>query len=152
MIQFKPFYANGLHFTCTRCSTCCRHETGFVYLSENDVSSLALELKLPKDQFMETYCRWIPALGGTERLSLKEKPDFDCIFWAKGCKVYNSRPLQCRMFPFWSNVLASKEAWDISAEDCPGMNEGKLFTFDEIKLFLSEQETNKIVSRKKRGL
>ena len=30
------FYENGLNFECQRCSFCCGHSPGFVYLSERD--------------------------------------------------------------------------------------------------------------------
>ncbi|MDR3247725.1 MAG: YkgJ family cysteine cluster protein, partial [Treponema sp.] len=37
----QPFYANGLRFSCTRCSSCCRYESGYVFLSPEDVDVLA---------------------------------------------------------------------------------------------------------------
>ena len=63
-----------------------------------------------------------------EALSLIEKPNGECIFWdsARGCKVYAHRPDQCRSFPFWPEVLESREAWEAQAVRCPGMNTGEL--------------------------
>ena len=153
MNKDQPFYAEGLFFSCTRCSDCCRHESGFVFLSENDVSRLATECKITYTEFVDVYCRWIPsnpldpARNNTERLSLKEKSDFDCIFWDFGCKVYNSRPLQCRAFPFWPNVLNFMESWEKTRTTCPGMDQGKLHNREEIEALLNTQSAEKILSR-----
>ena len=148
MHKSKPFYNDGLNFTCTQCSNCCRHETGFVFLSENDVSELADELKMPVQRFIKAYCRWIPSELNSERLSLREKSNFDCILWDCGCKVYNSRPLQCQAFPFWHNVLELEELWTWTGASCPGINQGKLHNKKEIEKILGSQEIKPIISRK----
>jgi Fe-S-cluster containining protein len=118
-----------------------------VFLSEKDVLVLAKNLSMSYNNVIETYCRWVPALG-TERLSLKETPDYDCIFWKNGCSVYESRPLQCRSFPFWRSNLASLDMWKRTAADCPGMGRGTLFTRDEIELCLNKQAAEPIITRK----
>jgi len=144
----RPFYAEGLKFTCTRCSSCCRHESGFVYLSENDLSRLANELEMDYTAFVETWCRWIPFTQGSERLSLKEKANFDCIFWnAPGCAVYNARPLQCRAFPFWDHVTCSPKAWEAAGKDCPGINNGELHSMEKIEGFISQMEEEPVIER-----
>jgi len=136
----QPFYAAGLRFSCQRCSSCCRHESGFVYLSENDLSRLANDFKMEYTAFIQTWCRWIPfdwgGAHGAGRLSLKEKSNFDCIFWKDGCTVYHARPLQCRAFPFWDTVVCSPDAWETAGRGCPGINNGELRTREEIEDFL----------------
>jgi Fe-S-cluster containining protein len=149
MTKNQPFYAKGLNFSCTRCSGCCRHESGYVFLSENDVSRLARECQLAIDQFIKTYCRWIPSLNKIERLSLKEKPNLDCIFWDSGCKVYDSRPLQCSAFPFWPNILNFKESWETTGMSCPGLGQGKAYSMEEIQALLDKQESEPAISRNK---
>ena len=148
----QPFYAAGLRFSCKRCSSCCRHESGFVYLSENDLSRLARELKMEYTAFIQTWCRWVPfdrgAERGAERLSLKEKSNFDCIFWNDGCKVYGARPLQCRAFPFWDNVVCSPQAWEAAGRACPGMNKGELRAREEIERFLRQMEEELVIERR----
>ena len=149
MIKNQPFYTEGLYFSCTRCSVCCRFESGFVFLTENDVSRLAAECQMAYTEFVDIYCRWVPSLiNNTERLSLIEKSDLDCIFWDSGCKVYNSRPLQCKAFPFWSSVLDFKDSWERAKISCPGMDQGKLHTHAEITEILNIQAEQKILTRK----
>jgi len=136
----KPFYADGLYFSCTRCSCCCRHEPGYVFLSEPDLRLLAKELKIQYNnvnKLIEAYCRWVPAYEGL-KLSLKEKANFDCIFWQDGCTVYRSRPLQCRTFPFWASALCSREAWE--GLTCPGIGSGEFHSLEYIEDCLARQK------------
>lgn len=143
----ERFFEKGLHFSCTRCSACCRHESGFVFLSKQDVDALATELSMTYSNFVETYCRWIPIGDACDQLSLKEKFNFDCIFWKEGCTVYKARPLQCRVFPFWASVLADKEAWDATAADCPGMNHGDFHDASSIQERLDRRAEEELIVR-----
>jgi len=147
----SPFYAQGLLFSCTRCSACCRFESGFVFLSEKDVSLLCTALKMELMSFTKTYCRWTPAENGKFQLSLKEKSNYDCIFWAKepveGCAVYDQRPLQCRAFPFWSSIVDNKNSWEMAARDCPGMGKGTLHSRDSVEKWLVAREKEPIISK-----
>jgi Fe-S-cluster containining protein len=149
----QPFYFGGLRFSCARCSSCCRHESGFVFLSESDLSLLAAECRMEYNDFMNLYCRWAPGFpggargGGMERLSLREKPNFDCIFWDGACTVYRARPLQCKTFPFWESILRSGEAWNLAASGCPGMGRGTLYGRSEIESFLAARAAAPIITR-----
>jgi Fe-S-cluster containining protein len=141
----QPFYAEGLRFSCTRCSACCRYEPGYVFLTENDVGVLAVALKMDYNDFVKGFCRWIPSAGRTERLSLKEKSNYDCIFWKYGCSVYEARPLQCRAFPFWPSMLKSSGTWKNG--DCPGLGKGTLHSMADIEVRLQEQVAESVISR-----
>ena len=71
--------------------------------------------------------------GGISQVSLTEQTNYDCVFWADGgCTVYPARPLQCRSFPFWEDNIASQNAWEAAAADCPGIGRGPVHTFAEI--------------------
>ena len=141
----KPFYAEGLRFSCTRCSECCRFEPGFVFLSGNDVELLAEGLQMRYTDVMERYCRWVPSPGGEMQLSLKEKPGYDCIFWQNGCEIYRFRPLQCRTFPFWKSTLCSREAWE--GLSCPGINKGTLHSRENIESCLAQRRADPVLMR-----
>jgi Fe-S-cluster containining protein len=96
-------------------------------------------------EFVEFYCRWVPGLDGVEQLSLKERGNYDCIFWKNGCSVYEARPLQCRTFPFWPSILSSVGSWE--AISCSGMGKGALHSMKEIELALARQKTEPVISR-----
>ena len=139
------FYSNGLSFACRQCSHCCRHEPGYVYLRRSDVVRLAKGLNTKHADFIETYCRWIDDSDRKKRLSLKEKANYDCIFWKDGCLVYEHRPLQCRSFPFWEDNLSSKRSWNAAASECPGMNSGTVHSQETIENWLEQQQAESVI-------
>ena len=73
-------------------------------------------------------------------VSLTEKPNLDCVFWRDGvgCEVYEVRPVQCRTFPFWPEVLESEDSWLEYSAECPGMDRGKRYTLAQIERSLHE--------------
>ena len=135
----EPFYSDGLRFGCTRCSKCCRHTPGYVFLSEADIGPLLRALTVSRQVFLQKYCRRV-RFGPVQRLSLKEKPNVDCILWeAGGCSVYKARPLQCRSFPFWSSCLVSVQEWQFRGRQCPGIGTGPLHNREEIEDWLAQR-------------
>ncbi len=131
----NDFYDTGLSFSCTQCSGCCRHEPGFVFLSENDLQKMTTRLKLTKKKFIKTYCS-VADLMGVKRLTLIEKSNNDCIFWDKGCTIYEDRPLQCKSYPFWAHNLINQETWDTVKKSCPGTGHGKRHSKADIDKWL----------------
>jgi Fe-S-cluster containining protein len=129
----EKFYKDGLNFSCQRCSFCCGHSPGFVYLSERDLTTLCNHFNMSIKAFVEKYCRWADYYYGDTVLALLEKENYDCILWENGCSAYEARPVQCSTYPFWAWMLVDKKTWDECAADCPGMNKGKKWTFEEIE-------------------
>ncbi len=142
------FWSKGLYFSCTQCSACCRHDPGFVFLSENDLSCLLEWSNLPREEFIQVYCRWVILADNFEYLSLKEKSNYDCILWKNGCTAYKFRPLQCSTFPFWDSVVKDKTSWEFSKKECPGIGKGKFHSAEEIQKVLDEQERKPLIRRK----
>ncbi len=135
----QPFYEDGLRFSCTRCSLCCRFDSGYVWLSRADLARLADGLRTTVDDVIDRYCRVVD-IGGFKHLSLREQPNKDCIFWRDGgCSVYQTRPLQCRSYPFWAHQLADHETWNRTAQSCPGVNVGTLHSRKEIEQILENR-------------
>ena len=145
----EPFYSTGLKFSCKRCSSCCRYDAGYVYLSENDLKKLVSCMEMDRDSFIGVYCRWVKDWKGRLILSLKEKSNSDCVFWnsENGCLVYEFRPVQCRNFPFWESIVSSKENWNMASNGCPGMNSGELFTKEAIKGLIEMSKLEPIVCK-----
>jgi Fe-S-cluster containining protein len=119
----------GLRFQCTRCGACCRGGPGYVWVDDAEIAALAAHLGLDREQFGRRYLRRVG-----DRISLLEKrtaagladASHDCVFWdeGRGCKVYEARPGQCRTFPFWPEVIRSRQAWRSESVRCPGMRAG----------------------------
>ena len=138
----KDFYQKGLHFSCQRCSFCCGHSPGFVYLSHRDLTALCAFFNMSIKDFVEKKCRWADYYYGSKVLALTEKKNYDCGLWDNGCTAYEARPVQCSTYPFWSWMLEDKQTWDDCAKDCPGMNKGKLWTFEEIEKSKTAYDSN----------
>jgi len=135
-----PWYRDGLRFACTGCGNCCRG-AGTVRVSDAEIGALARRLDVRDAEFRAIYTR---RLRGGE-LSLRELANRDCVFYdreARGCRVYEDRPRQCRSWPFWATVLHSPERWGEEAEDCPGMNRGPLHDAETITRSSSRDGTS----------
>ncbi|MEM9586206.1 MAG: YkgJ family cysteine cluster protein [Planctomycetota bacterium] len=127
----KPWYHQGLSFTCTQCGECCSGDPGFVYVDTEEISSMAELMNLERDAFEDRFVRQV----GSQQ-SLKEYPDGDCILLdpeSRKCLVYSARPVQCRTWPFWDSNLTSKRAWRETCDVCPGAGQGKLYTLEQIE-------------------
>ncbi|TFG82724.1 MAG: YkgJ family cysteine cluster protein [Spirochaetales bacterium] len=121
-----PFWNRGLRFTCTRCSDCCRHDPGVVFLSADDIIRLLCHMGLAFREFLDKFTRSVD-VGTGWSISLTEKPGNDCIMWTPaGCSVYAARPVQCSSYPFWPGILDSEADWQAAAHKCPGIGSGAL--------------------------
>lgn len=123
MMSSLPWYKDGLKFKCTECGKCCTGTSGFVWVTEEEISSMATALNISIKAFKIKYIR-----NRDNRLALVEKKNisggFDCIFLKnKKCEVYQARPKQCRSFPWWPEHLNSEESWKLAALDCEGIND-----------------------------
>ncbi|MGL4981988.1 MAG: YkgJ family cysteine cluster protein [Treponemataceae bacterium] len=142
------FYKNGLAFSCTQCSCCCRHEPGFVYVSQNDLEKLAAHFNITEQEFVKKYCRWVSCYKAhdsanlAEALCLNETPQFDCVFWKNGCQAYEARPVQCRTYPFWDFLLHSEASWNAEKKSCPGIGTGSIKSFEQISQLCNQYIQN----------
>ena len=60
------------------------------------------------------------------------------------CRIYSVRPSQCRTWPFWPEVLRSRDDWEFARLDtpCHGMGKGELRPAGEIARLLEEATAN----------
>jgi len=127
----KVWYSEGLRFQCAGCGGCCTGEEGYVWVDQDDILAIAKELDCDPEEFAKSSVRQVG-----KRLSLMERPGGDCVLFdpeTKGCRCYESRPYQCRTWPFWSQNIYSRHDWALTSADCPGCNQGVLFTLGEIE-------------------
>ena len=123
------WYDKGVNFSCTGCGGCCTGFPGYVWLTEKDILAMCELLKITPQEFIKKNTRTYK-----NKLSLKEiYPSYDCIFFKdKKCEIYSARPLQCRLYPFWPEVMQSQNSWDQTEQFCPGINKGSHHTQEEI--------------------
>jgi Fe-S-cluster containining protein len=134
------FPKQSLKFDCVRCGNCCRLEAGDLFLSATDLRRLSEYLELSDEEFFLEYCE-IVDLGLAKRVSLIAEDSGACVFLGEnGCEVYEQRPLQCRTFPFWATNLMDESSYCALSESCPGVNQGKAWSPQEIAELIAETQ------------
>lgn len=129
----------GLRFECTMCGSCCTGPLGYVLFTPAEGEAMAAAVGVSPDEFRARYTR--DTIMGR---SLSEKPSpfgNDCVFLDRTkipgkavCGLYESRPLQCRTWPFWHGNLQSPRHWERAAKTCPGINQGPATAPEVIRL------------------
>jgi len=130
-VSEKPWYHAGLKFTCSQCGDCCSGAPGYVWVNQDEIDGMGKILGLTSDEFERKFVRKVGI-----RRSLTEYPDGDCILLdpqTRKCTVYESRPRQCRTWPFWDSNLKTEADWQRTCEVCPGSGQGKLHSIEKIE-------------------
>ena len=134
----KPWYDNGLRFSCTQCGNCCRNhgDYNYVYLTEAEVRAIAAHLETTEKAFLAEHCvleeGWI-----TLRMDAPACPFLQAD---NRCAIYPVRPKQCATWPFWSENL-DEATWKGPVKDCcPGIDEGPLYSAEEVERTAAETD------------
>ena len=95
---------------------------------------IAESLKMTVEQLRAKYLKRV----GLRTSIIEHRITKDCIFLQesagqRGCVIYEVRPSQCRSWPFWPENLKSSDAWNEAARKCPGINRGRLYSYEEIE-------------------
>jgi len=120
----QPFYLlQPLRFYCSRCGDCCAAAGAYyVYLNEAESEKIREHLQLSGGWFRRLSLRELDDGGRV----LVSAADERCIFLDSdgGCRVSPVRPLQCRAYPFWPELVNSATAWQRESRRCEGINRG----------------------------
>lgn len=116
------FRRSGLRFECTRCGRCCTGRDAYVFLRAGEAEAIRRTLGLSRSWFRRRYLAW----SETGDRVLAATADGRCVFLdARGrCRVYRARPLQCRTYPFWPELVAGRDAWERERARCEGIGRG----------------------------
>jgi Fe-S-cluster containining protein len=116
----------GLRFECQPgCTECCR-QAGFVYLTEPDIARAAEFLGMSTAAFDNKF-----VYRTRNRRRLRVPRQVKCHFLrADGCSIHPAKPLQCRTFPFWPELVESRREWKKTARFCPGIGKGPLIQIE----------------------
>lgn len=130
-----PWWGGGLRFECMGCGRCCRGAPGGIFMLPDEERRIAAHVGVPVEELRRRFetTRWrFP--------SLRETSGGRCIMNDGNgrCGIYPCRPVECRTWPFWPELLASPEAWARAARRCPGMDCGALWSAEEIAAVLAE--------------
>ena len=132
MADEKPWYKDGLNFTCSGCGDCCTGAPGYVWVNKEEIQSIADVLGMTVEAVERKHVRKI---GIRKSLVELPKSNYDCTFFdnqTRKCKVYEARPRQCRTWPFWDSNVRTEKEWASCCDFCPGSGEGQKFELSEI--------------------
>ncbi len=108
---------------CEQCSgLCCIGESAYAWITLGEIDRLADHLHLTQD---ELYAKYLTKVNSEVTLNEVQLEDgqFACVFFdleKRNCAIYEVRPEQCRIFPFWPEYEIFKdEAFYL----CPGIRE-----------------------------
>ena len=119
--------AEGLRFECQPGCTACCTQKGFVYLTDADIVRAAEFLGIKVAEFERKY-----VFRTRNRTRLRVPRDVTCHFLkGEGCSIHPAKPTQCRIFPFWPELVDSRREWLKTGRGyCPGIGKGPLIQID----------------------
>ena len=131
----RYLWVQGVYFSCLGCGRCCRGEPGSIWVTRDEIFSIMTFLDISAEKsFQMKYMtrKW-------KRPSLVEKRNGECIFYnsdSNRCNIYPVRPAQCSLYPFWPSIFKSEEEWVRHSRICPGINQGQLYSAENIAAML----------------
>jgi len=126
--------AEGLRFACQPgCIKCCQQK-GFVYMTDADIQRIAAYLGMTAQAFEAAHC-----YRTKKRVRLRVPHGSPCMFLRPdGCSIHTVKPVQCRIFPFWPELVESRREWLKTARYCPGIGTGPLVQIETAKALAEE--------------
>ncbi len=126
-----------LRFACQPGCTRCCDTKGFVYLTEADLLNLAAYVGMTAEAFEAKY-----VVRYRKILRFRKPPNAQCYFLGKsGCEVHAVKPVQCRTYPFWPELVEDRKAWKEESARCPGIGKGELIQIGNACEIAEEMKT-----------
>ena len=129
--------SEGLRFECQPGCTACCEQKGFVYLTDSDITRMAQFLGTTPAAFERQF-----VYRTKNRRRLRVPRDSQCSFLRDGgCSIHPAKPTQCRIFPFWPELVESRREWIKTARYCPGIGKGPLIQITAARVQAGEMRT-----------
>ena len=127
------------------CGNCCTGPEGYVHFTDDDARAIAGRLGITVEQFMKGYTK--DTVVGRSLAERRTPYGLDCIFLDREkvpgkavCGIYEDRPMQCRTWPFWKDIVASRPSWERAKRTCPGIDQGPLTRPQQIRVLRDKVE------------
>ena len=121
MLEHKDYDYKFDEIRCSTCEgNCCIGESGYIWVTKDEISAIALSLDIPQDEFVSKYLRKIDYKYSLKEIHLADD-NYVCEFFdiiKKQCVIYETRPSQCRTFPFWEYFKNNVEELK---QECPAI-------------------------------
>jgi Fe-S-cluster containining protein len=129
-------YPQNVRFKCTRCGICCgntKEKTRHILLLAEEANNIASVTRQQVSDFAVKLAGKDPYAFEMRKTTEEGK----CVFlkWNR-CKIYASRPLICRFYPFGLQTDHNHNSFYFT-DECPGMRKGKTMREADFKKLLS---------------
>lgn len=128
----------SLNFECTQCGACCcGDENHFIAVSSFDLENICKHIEISMAWLRRRYVSSLEQ----NRYTIRIGDNGRCVFLRNdnSCRIYPVRPVQCRTYPWWPEILHSKSSWNAEAVRCEGINAGKKIPVSRIMASLRQQ-------------
>ena len=114
---------DAVRFSCQpNCTRCCDMQ-GYVYITEDDLLRAAAYVGMTPADFETRYVYRTRTM-----LRLRKPRGSQCHFLLEsGCSIHPAKPTQCRLFPFWPELVENQREWVRTSKYCPGIGTGRLY-------------------------
>ncbi|MBI5450922.1 MAG: YkgJ family cysteine cluster protein [Gammaproteobacteria bacterium] len=135
----SPLYLRqALRFSCTGCGTCCTGSDEYgVFVTGQEIHTIRRTLDIGEAWLRRRYIRreeggWL----------LRSDSHGRCVFLRpdKGCRIYAARPVQCRTYPFWPELMRHTKDWRREGQRCEGIGRGPVVAKTVIIRALRQQQ------------
>jgi Fe-S-cluster containining protein len=95
---------------------------GYVYLTEDDLVRAAEFVNMTPAAFEAKY-----DIRYRHLLRFRKPRVGQCHFLRNGgCGIHPVKPAQCRLYPFWPELVENRVIWNREKHECPGIGKGDL--------------------------
>ncbi len=140
MAHVMFYLEHPIRFQCTGCGKCCTgNQEAYVEVSAKEQHKIQTFLNISPAWFRRRYLSRFD--DGEIAVAMDTKGR--CPFLNKDdrCRIYPVRPMQCRTYPYWDEVLGSSRSWNREAQYCEGIHRGPVVAIRKIK---AELRRNKV--------
>ena len=158
-MDFLKSLKNGIGFECQNCGNCCSTVfEGYIFLYPHDIEQLLNFFKINFQELYNTYLNkiqiglviWDENLQDTHKtfdvdiLILDSGKRDNCIFLEekdnkKLCKIYEARPAQCKIYPFWNDIMTDSEQLEKIKLECNGFSQEITHNLPLVKSKVNEE-------------
>lgn len=134
------YLEHPIRFKCTGCGKCCTgNKDAYVEVSAKEQRKIQTFLDISPAWFRRRYLSRFDdgdiavAMDTQGRCPFLDKED--------RCRIYPVRPMQCRTYPYWDEVLRSRSSWNHEAKYCEGIHRGPVVAVSKIKAELKRNKS-----------
>jgi Fe-S-cluster containining protein len=134
--------SSSFSFECQRCGTCCRGHANGIPLFITDIQRLSRYLGYSVEQFLLKFCSFnlLQNRGVRLPILMLRQQQNQCPFLRQSiCMVHRYKPYLCRSAPVVSVLFENANLMRSFKENCPGFNQGKVISTEEIQSRLQQE-------------